>query len=138
MRRALAIFSLALIITAGLHAAAATREQVAQEAAQQWLSLVDAGNYAESWQNASSAFKHAISQQQWQDALTIVRRPLGKLEKRELKSAEYKTSLSGAPDGEYVVLIFNTVFENKKAAVETVTMTPEKNGEWRSIGYFIR
>jgi hypothetical protein len=43
-----------------------------------------------------------------------------------LKSAEYKTSLPGAPDGEYVVLIFNTVFENKKAAVETVTMTPEK------------
>ena len=138
MKRALAILSLVFMVTASLHAAAATREQAAQEAAQQWLSLVDAGHYAESWQNASSAFKHAVGQQQWQDALTAVRRPLGNLEKRELKSAEYKTSLPGVPDGEYVVLIFNTVFENKKAAVETVTMQLEKDGTWRSSGYFIR
>jgi Protein of unknown function (DUF4019) len=138
MKRALAVFSLIVMVSSGLHAAAATREQAAQEAAQQWLSLVDAGDYAESWQTASGGFKHAVSQQQWQDALTAVRRPLGDLEKREFKSAEYKTSLPGVPDGEYVVLIFNTVFENKKAAVETLTMQLEKDGTWRSSGYFIR
>jgi hypothetical protein len=137
MKRALAILSLVFMVTAGQHATAATREQAVQEAAQQWLSLVDAGHYAESWQNASSAFKHAVSQQQWQDALTVARRPLGSLEQRELKSAESKTDLPGAPDGEYVVLMFNTVFENKKAALETVTMQLEKDGIWRSSGYFI-
>jgi Protein of unknown function (DUF4019) len=138
MKRAVVLFSLVFAITAGLHASAATREQLAQEAAQQWLGLIDAGHFGESWQSASSAFKLALTQQQWQDALTAVRGPLGKLQKREWKSAEYKTSLPGVPDGEYVVLKFNTVFENKKEAVETVTMVLEKDGAWRSTGYFIR
>jgi Protein of unknown function (DUF4019) len=138
MKRAIILFSLVFVITAGLHASAATREQVAQEAAQQWLGLVDAGHFGESWQSASSGFKLAVTQSQWQSALTAARGPLGKLQKRELSSAEYKTSLPGVPDGEYVVLKFNTIFENKKEAVETVTMVLEKDGAWRATGYFIR
>jgi hypothetical protein len=138
MKRAAAVLTLVVMVAFSLHAVAATREQAAQEAARQWLSIVDAGHYAESWQNAASAFKHAVSQQQWQDALTGVRTPLGDLEKRELKSATYATSLPGAPDGEYVVLVFDSSFAHKQAAVETVTMALEKSGEWRSSGYFIR
>lgn len=138
MKRAIILLSLAFTITAGLHAATATREQAAQAAAQQWLGLVDAGSYGESWQAASASFKQALTQQQWQDALTAVRHPLGAIQRRELKSAEYKTSLPGVPDGEYVVVIFTSAFENKKDAVETIIMVLEKDGAWRASGYFIR
>jgi hypothetical protein len=55
-----------------------------------------------------------------------------------VKSKEYATSLPGAPDGEYVVIQFETSFENKNDAVETVTPMKDEDGKWRVSGYFIR
>jgi hypothetical protein len=54
-----------------------------------------------------------------------------------VESAQYRTSLPGAPDGEYVVIRFKTEFENKKEAYETVTPMKDKDGEWRVSGYYI-
>lgn len=48
------------------------------------------------------------------------------------------TSLPGAPDGKYVVIQYDTSFENKKAAVETVTPMLDKDGKWRVSGYYIK
>ena len=48
------------------------------------------------------------------------------------------TELPGAPDGEYVVFQFDTQFERKRAAVETVTPMRDPDGSWRVSGYFIR
>jgi TM2 domain-containing membrane protein YozV len=67
-----------------------------------------------------------------------VRAPLGALKTREVKSSRYKTSVPGAPDGEYVIIQFNTSFENKQSAVETVTPMREKDGSWRVSGYYIK
>jgi hypothetical protein len=53
-------------------------------------------------------------------------------------SASYRTSLPGAPDGQYVVIKFNTWFENKKSAIETVTPKMDKDGMWRVSGYYIK
>ena len=55
-----------------------------------------------------------------------------------MKTATYKTSLPGAPDGEYVVIQFDTSFENKKAAIETVTPMMDQDGTWRVSGYYIK
>ncbi len=117
---------------------ASTREQAATEAAQKWLALVDSGQYGGSWSGASTGFKKAVTEEQWKGAMNGVRQPLGAINSRTVKSAEYKTSLPGAPDGEYVVIQFDTSFANKKGAVETVTMSLEKDGSWRAAGYFIR
>ena len=67
-----------------------------------------------------------------------VRAPLGSLESRTLKSATPSTSLPGAPDGDYVVMQFDTSFERKKDGGETVTAVQETDGVWRIVGYFIR
>jgi hypothetical protein len=72
------------------------------------------------------------------ESLRAARKPLGELVSRKLKSANFMTSLPGAPDGEYVVLQFETAFENKKSAVETITPMLEKDGKWRVSGYYIR
>ena len=63
---------------------------------------------------------------------------MGKLISREVKSAVYESSLPGVPDGEYVVIQFETSFENKKSAIETVTPMLEKDGKWRVSGYYIK
>jgi len=74
----------------------------------------------------------------WQEAVAPIRKPLGKLVERETDTKTHKTELLGAPDGEYYILQFKTSFENKKTAVETITMMMEKNGTWKASGYFIK
>ena len=48
------------------------------------------------------------------------------------------TDIPNAPDGEYVVIQFDTVFENKKEAIEKITPMLDPNGKWRVAGYFIK
>ena len=117
---------------------AADVPSAAVEAARAWLGLVDAGEYGHSWQEAAVYFRNAIPKEKWIKALNGVRLPLGELVSRKLKTAVYATSLPGAPDGEYVVIQFDTVFANKQTAIETVTPMKDPDGAWRASGYFIK
>lgn len=114
------------------------RTSAAEAAAAQWLALVDAGNYAASWNQAAQLFKTKVSKEQWSQIAKSARGPLGKLNSRTLKSSTYTTTLPGAPDGEYVVIQYDSSFEHKKSAVETVTPMLDKDGHWRVSGYFIK
>ena len=113
-------------------------EKAAISAAQKWLAVVDEGKYAESWNEASEFFKNSIIREQWEQSLRAVRTPLGNLLSRVPQSQTYKTSLPGAPDGQYVVIQFQASFENKKLAIETVTPTLDNDGNWRVSGYYIK
>jgi len=113
-------------------------EKAAQAASEQWLALVDQGQYAESWGTAASYFKNAVSEKQWMQSMKGARQPLGKMISRRLKSAIFTTSLPGAPDGQYVVIQYATSFENKAPAVETVTPMRGPDKQWRVSGYFIK
>ncbi len=121
-----------------LLAADETAEKEAVKASESWLSLVDEGKYSESWEEASQYFKVAVSKKQWRASLIAVRTPLGKVISRKLKSQQYSRSLPDAPDGEYVVIQYNTSFENKRSAVETITPMLDKDGIWRVSGYYIK
>ena len=118
-------------------AASEEAEKQAEEAALAWLSLVDAEQYKASWKEAASLFRAQVSVKQWSQAVTAARKPFGKLKSRQLKNAQYTTSLPGAPDGEYVVLQFEAVYEHKASAIETVTPMQD-DGSWRVSGYYIR
>lgn len=126
-------------LMAGLATAAdPDKEKAAAGAAEKWVALVDEGKYAESWKEAAEYFKNAVKLEQWEQSLQAVRKPLGKLVSRKVKSRSYKTALPGAPDGEYVVIQFETSFENKKSAIETVTPIMDKDGTWKVSGYYIK
>jgi hypothetical protein len=112
-------------------------EKAATSAAQTWLAAIDHGDYAQSWQNASAFFQAAVTEEKWKTALETVRKPLGDLVSRTLKSAQAMTKLPGAPEGQYVVMQFETSFANKQSAVETVTFMLEKDGQWKAAGYYI-
>ena len=113
-------------------------EELAAKAASKWLTLVDEGKYSESWDEAAQLFRGAVTKEQWKESVSSVRRPLGKLVSRTLKSKTYAASLPGAPDGEYVVIQYTASFENKKSATETVTPMLDKDGKWRVSGYYIK
>jgi hypothetical protein len=112
-------------------------EQQAVEAAKVWLTLVDAGSYAESWDATAPVFQAAVTKQGWEDSLNQVRKPLGTLGSRELAAAEFTTDLPNAPKGEYVVIRFQTSFENLASAIETVVPVRTDDGTWKVSGYFI-
>lgn len=113
-------------------------ERAAVSAAQAWLAAIDAGKYSESWSEAEPNFRSAVSQTEWVLDLTAARAPLGALRSRTLKSVQSCKSLPGAPDGDYVVMQFNTSFANKVSAIETVTFARTKDGKWEASGYFIK
>ena len=118
--------------------AAATPEEEAQKSAEQWLVLIDAGKFGESWDTAAGYLKNAVTKEQFVHSLDAARTPLGDLVSRKLKSAKYTKSLPGVPDGEYVVLQFETSFANKKEAIETITPMLDKDGKWKVSGYYIK
>jgi hypothetical protein len=116
----------------------ADKEAQAIASGKQWLSLCDEAQYSDSWEQAATFFKNAVKKEQWEQLAAAVRAPLGKVEKRDVKSKTYQIQAPGAPDGEYVIIRFDSVFENKKEAVETVTMMMDKDRGWRVAGYFIK
>jgi len=113
-------------------------EVAAQEAAEKWLALVDGGKDAESWEQMSAPFKKEVSKRKWKSTIGGIRQPLGKPVSRKLKSAEYTKELAGAPEGEYVVVRFDTAFEHKPATVETVALVLGQDLIWRVSSYAVK
>jgi hypothetical protein len=109
--------------------------KAATYAAQQWLALIDAGRYAESWDSAAQFFQQKINREQWGEAMTSFRAPLGKLLSRQMMNASYETNLPEAPAGKYYVIQFRTTLTDYSTFIETVNMMQEPNGQWRVSGY---
>ncbi len=132
---------LVLLFNLGVTTAEASDQAAVDKAtiaADTWLKLIDNGDYKQSWQQASSAFRNAVSEDQWTQMVGAVRQPLGALVSRKLKGAQYSTSLPGAPEGQYVVIQYDASYQNKSSAVETVTPMLDKDGHWRVSGYYIK
>jgi len=140
MNRLFAALLFVLCFCSGMTTTAAESkpEVIAQGEALLWLGLVDTNKYDESWQEMSLAFKKEVSKRKWKSTVTEIRKPLGKIVSREPKSAEYTKDLPGAPEGEYVVARFDTAYENKPAAVETVTLVRGQDLIWRVSSYSVK
>lgn len=125
-----------LLLTTSVRAADKP-EDLAQTAAESWLKLIDAGDAAGSWTQAAKVFKGAVTKEQWTQALSGARSPLGKVLSRKLTVRQYTEKVPGAPDGKYVVIQYASAFEKKASAVETITPMLDPDGVWRVSGYFI-
>jgi len=113
-------------------------EAAAEAAALTWLTLVDAGDYAQSWATAAEMFRNRIGRDAWVSRVSGVREPLGAVKSRTVQSAKFERSLPGAPDGEYVIVQYATRFEHKAGAQETVVPMKDSDGHWHVSGYFIK
>jgi hypothetical protein len=112
-------------------------EQQARLRARDWLALVDQGQYTANWDAAAPLFQASTTKQQWEGAVQGARGPLGGLGKRDLRAAEFKTSLPGAPAGQYVVVYYDSAFAKKAAAREIVTLMLGADDTWKVVGYFV-
>jgi Protein of unknown function (DUF4019) len=131
---------LMFLVAAVLSARSAESDAIAsaQAAAKSWLARTDAGQADQSWEESATVFRAGVTKEAWGKALAQTRTPLGAVKSRTVKSTTFTRSMPGAPDGEYVVAQYDTNFDKKASAVETVTMMKDKDGSWRAAGYFIR
>jgi len=97
-----------------------------------WLSLVDNGSYLQTWEYLSDIFKSALTKDRWVDDLNDNRKPLGKLIKRE---QQHVTASSDASVGDYLIFQYQSSFEKKTSANETVSVIKDRDGNWKILGY---
>lgn len=110
----------------------------ARTAAEQWMPLVDALKFDESWEKASSGLRKTVPKEQWVQSLAQSMKPLGKFKARSLETTKFLKDPPEAPAGDYYLLQYRADFENRNGAIETVVMALEGGKTWRTAGYFIR
>jgi len=131
MLPALALLTLVTMAEVGSPPAAAPAaidNPAAVDAAQRFLTLIDASRWPESYAATGAAFRKVNTVKLWADTSAQVRAPLGAMVTRTLISAE---NVPAPPHGVQVVK-FRTKFASKEV-VETVTLDQER-GAWRVVG----
>ena len=137
----LATAAVFLSLACGCNVAAAADDldtSAGMAAVTEWLASIDRGAYGEGWDRAAQRFRESIDRPKWEIAADAARRPAGVVISRKLRTATFARALPGAPEGEYVVIQYDTVFEKVPLAAETVTSEREKDGAWRVSGYWIK
>jgi hypothetical protein len=130
---------LALILALGVAGCedSIARDAAAADAANQWLALVDAGEYGASWDASATLFQRSIGRPEWEQSLTQVRAPLGKVAARSISQFEHLNEVPNAPRGSYITIHYETSFDNRPSTVERVSAVEAENG-WQVSGYFIQ
>ncbi|HVZ19079.1 MAG TPA: DUF4019 domain-containing protein [Terriglobales bacterium] len=131
------ISSLCVLLLLSLAAQAQAPEDKARFAAEQWIVLVDDGQYDESWKEAAKVFQDSVSSSDWQKKTEAERTQLGPRESRKLKDIKPGPGAKGLPGGQYVQVKYQSSFANKKVATETITAVLESDGNWRVAAYSV-
>ena len=122
--------------TQGTGASHAAEQGVADpavaQAARDWLALVDAGRWAESWAGTSRSFQSLNTAAAWQKTSERVRVPLGSVVRRTLID---QRDVPAPPNG-YRMVRFKTDFANKAGMTETLSLDREGD-QWKVAGVYI-
>ncbi len=96
-----------------------------------WLALVDAGNYARSWDTAAPNLRIRVQRADWIARLQKIRQPLGKVLTRRLQDTRL-TKMGVVFEATHA-----TTFDGQPAATETVAFTRQADGQWQPSGYSV-
>ena len=83
----------------------------AKPAAVEFLGLIDSAKYAESWESSAGLMRDKVTRNDWIDKLNKARNLSGNLVQRVQKSASYATEAKDSPEGEYIMLIYESDFQ---------------------------
>jgi hypothetical protein len=123
---------LAALLAASLLPAPALAASSPQEAAQQWLALLDAGRFDAGCEQASALFREG-HKGECETALKQTRAMVGSFSKRVLQSASPMPSNQPIPPGEFAEVRFLSEFGGKE--VEEIVRPAYEDGTWRVVGY---
>jgi Protein of unknown function (DUF4019) len=110
------------------------RENEARAAALEWLHLVDAGEYAQAYEEESARLRASTTERQFLRSMEGRRAPFGRVLSRKFIGAAFTRKLTGSPDGRYESILFRTSFQHKALAAERVILTHDSR-QWRVVDY---
>lgn len=107
----------------------------AQDEAAHFLNLIDQAQYGNAWSDASTIMKDVIGQNQWIGAMTTTRKSLGNVLSRKLVSNQSRNTLPYGTQGNFMILVYRTLFSWNVYKDETIILTPDQKEQWRVINY---
>ena len=110
------------------------REHEARAAALHWLQLVDAGDYAQAFEEEPARLRASTTAAQFTRSMEGRRAPFGRVLSRKFIGAAFTRKLTGSPDGRYESILFRTSFEHKAVAAERVILSHESS-KWRVVDF---
>jgi hypothetical protein len=105
------------------------------QVAKDYVEGLDRGQYSQSWSKGDQLFQHTISQNEWTQALDLTRKGLGRVISRTVKLQNDAWDPRGLPKGPYMVVEYDTSFQNAPHAVELLTLRRGSDGKWRVLTY---
>jgi serine/threonine protein kinase len=98
-------------------------------AVEDWVALIDNGDFDRSWELAAKRFQRAITKDQWIERLRAAHSLADKVQSRKLKLTRRF--------GPWLLVKYDTTYSVSKTVVETVYFCRENDGQWRAIGALI-
>ena len=111
--------------------AVSASETAVLDASRQWMALLDAGNWEQSYLATSKAFRSVNTLQTWTDISRQVRTPLGAMQSRVLVAVDFAPTPQG-----YWIVKFRSDYAGKPGAIETLSLVNE-DGSWKVAGIVI-
>jgi len=108
--------------------------QAARTAAEEWLALIDDGDFEASWTAADSTLRAGISQEEWADQGIRARVWLDTLHVRRLQRAQYRDSAAQISGG-HPVVILEYASEYAKGRAREAVITTNRDTAWAVAGY---
>lgn len=106
-------------------------------AANEFLEMIDQGNFADSWQIAAPYLRNNIPQQDWESKLVKIRETFGPVAERTLQDVNFTAPTDELPDSKVIMLEYATRFA-KQSMHEVITLAQGQDNRWRVVGYFIQ
>lgn len=116
-------------------AAEPARPSASELQARRWLGLIDAGLFDQSYEEAGQALRDQHPLGRWKFGLTL-RMTKGEVQDRTLASVTRMDAFAGRADGEFAMVVFNSVFEYENRQVERVVLERDEDG-WKVVDYEI-
>jgi hypothetical protein len=120
-----------------INQAHAPQVAAAQKAAVDWLAIVDAEKYAESWKATAPFLQQHLSEAAWLKRMDSMRKPIDPLVERTLQTTQYRDQFPGLPQGQYVAFVWETYFGAKHSMLESVIMSFDGT-TWKTVGYAVQ
>lgn len=105
--------------------------------AEAFVVAIDKNDYRSAYANASPILRLSFKQDTWIEQQSLSFQLLGKALKRQLMTVRSRESYPGLPDGNYLIVSYQTQTEYKSGAIEVLLLKEQDEG-WQVCKYSIR
>ncbi len=105
--------------------------------AERFVGILDSRNYDRAYLQTSDLLKLRTPQTEWIRQQEIAFQLLGDVRERQLSTVKARAVYPGLPDGNYLIVCFETRTAHKVKAIEVVLLKEEET-DWQVCNYSIR